>query len=147
MKLYSKLALIVFAFLMVSCKKENVDKDISTKLEAEIQCIISYEEQNADALANKDLTVRECGNVFYWCYTNEQKLIKLDVLGQGDDISIIFKKSDGIQKYIIVEHYKLDNSFTIVPLKSNEYLQGGEILVSNHGKLLRKLTISYDGCD
>jgi hypothetical protein len=36
MKLYSKLALIVFAFLMVSCKKENVDKDISTKLEAEI---------------------------------------------------------------------------------------------------------------
>ncbi len=98
-------------------------------------------------MANKDLTVRECGNVFYWCYTNEQKLIKLDVLGQGDDISIIFKKSDGIQKYIIVEHYKLDNSFTIVPLKSNEYLQGGEILVSNHGKLLRKLTISYDGCD
>jgi hypothetical protein len=60
---------------------------------------------------------------------------------------IIFKKSGIDKPYSIVEHYKLENSYTIVPLKSNEYLQGGEILVSNHGKLLRKLTISYDGCD
>jgi hypothetical protein len=143
MKLYSKVALIVFAFLMVSCKKENVDVTSSIKFDAEIYSILSYEKADADAL----LTIDDCDDTFYWCYSNEQKLIKFEVLGQGDDISIIFKKSGIDKPYSIVEHYKLENSYTIVPSKSNEYLQGGEILVSNHGKLLRKLTISYDGCD
>jgi hypothetical protein len=143
MKLNIKVILVVFPFLMMSCKKENIDVTSSIKFDAEIYSILSYEKANADAL----MAIDECGDTFYWCYSNEQKLIKFEVLGQGDDISIIFKKSGIDKPYSIVEHYKLENSYTIVPSKSNEYLQGGEILVSNHGKLLRKLTISYDGCD
>lgn len=143
MKLNNKFTLVVISFLIMSCKKENIDVSSSTKFEAEIYSILSYEKARADAL----LTIDDCGDTFYWCYSNEQELIKLEVLGQGDDISIIFKKSGNDKPYNIVEHYKLENSYTIVPLKSNEYLQGGEVLVLNHGKLLRKLTIIYDGCD
>ncbi len=155
--------LITIIFITISCShssssKSNVEKTaIKTEIKNEIRGVYGLfktvypsdgeydsESDYNDVIEKIEYEEFKEDESFYYCY-DTQNLIKIEVIANINNARILYKYPLG-EMVSLFEGDDINGQFVIIPDSSNNYLNGGTIIIKSADKVLREIIIEYDGC-